>query len=249
MLAQQTYYASYWDKKNFEKTQEMAKLFEARTFINSKEEKLRYRLLKPLKYNSQKKYPLVVFLPYGGQPGTDTIRQIEGAFGADILSGYVNRINYPAFLFIPNCPAGGGWGGIPNYPTTDSLVFDAIEALEREAPGIDVKRLYVIGLSRGGYGVWNFITKRPDMFAAAIPVCGAGDPQLASKIVNVPVWAFHGEKDKNVPVAGSRDMINAIGKAGGNPRYTEFTGEGHNIGYQVTQTPALWDWLFDQKRE
>ncbi|HTF27838.1 MAG TPA: hypothetical protein VK625_03285 [Flavitalea sp.] len=246
-LTSESYSALYWNKQNFEKTKQLAELFEFRTFVNSRGETLMYRLLKPLNYDSTKRYPLVVSLPYGGQPGTDTIKQIEGAVAAEMLTTDINRNNYPAFVFIPHCPPGGGWGGIPNYPTTDSLVFDAISALDNEF-AIDVKRRYVTGLSRGGFGTWNFICKRPDMFAAAIPVCGGGDPTVAARAVDVAVWAFHGEKDKNVPVSGSRDMINAMKKAGGHPKYTEYPNEGHNIWYTVSTTPDLLDWLFAQKR-
>ena len=116
-------------------------------------------------------------------------------------------------------------------------------------PGIDAKRRYVTGISRGGYGAWQFICTRPDMFAAAIPVSAGGDPKLASKAVDVAIWAFHGVKDRNVPVSGSRDMIAAIKKAGGHPKYTEYPDEGHNIWDQVSKTPGLWDWLFAQKRK
>ncbi|MBA4055232.1 MAG: peptidase, partial [Marivirga sp.] len=111
------------------------------------------------------------------------------------------------------------------------------------------KRRYVTGISRGGYGSWHFICTRPDMFAAAIPVCGGGDPSRASNIVDVSVWAFHGAKDKNVPVDGSRHMIEAIKKAGGSPQYTEYENEAHNIWHRVSETPGLWDWLFEQQRD
>jgi predicted peptidase len=87
------------------------------------------------------------------------------------------------------------------------------------------------------------------MFAAAIPVCGGGDPQLAHRITDVSVWAFHGALDRNVPVSGSRDMIEAIKKAGGNPKYTEFSDKAHNIWHEVTQTPRVWDWLFEQRKD
>jgi Prolyl oligopeptidase family len=247
LISAECHSSLYWAKRNFEKTTELAQLFEFRVFINSNGDSLLYRLLKPLDYDPAKKYPLVISLPYGGQPGTDTIRQIEGASAAEVLSEYSNRRNYPAFIFIPHCPPGGGWGGIPNYPTTDSLVFEAISSLETQF-GIDAKRIYITGLSRGGYGTWNFICKRPDLFAAAIPVCGGGDPALASKAVDVAVWAFHGKNDKNVPVSGSRDMINAMRNAGGHPTYTEYPDEAHNIWNRVSITPGLWDWLFAQKR-
>lgn len=247
-VATEGYSGIYWGKRNFESTKALARLFEARIFVNSKGDTLRYRLLKPLNYDPQKQYPLVVSLPFGGQPGTDTIRQLEGAAAAEILSTDINRKKYPAFIFVPNCPAGSGWGGIANYPSVDTLVYKAITALDTVF-SIDAKRRYVTGISRGGYGSWHFICTRPDLFAAAIPVCGGEDPKFAPGIVGVAVWAFHGAKDQNVPVAGSRGMIEAMRKSGQKPKYTEYPNEGHNIWYQVSTTPGLWDWLFAQKRD
>lgn len=225
MLSSECHSSIYRVNRNFDKTKELAQLFESRIFTNNKGNILLYRLLKPLDYDPAKKYPLVVSLPYGGQPATDMIKQIEGAVAAELLSTDVNRKKYPAFIFIPHCPPGSGWGGIPNYPSVDSLVLDAISSLDNLF-GIDVKRRYVTGISRGGYGTWNFICKRPDMFAAAIPVCGGGDPAFASNAATVAVWAFHGKNDKNVPVSGSRDMISALERAGSHPKYSEFPDEG-----------------------
>lgn len=238
----------HWANYNFKKTKELAELFEARIFINHHGDTLRYRLLKPLGYDTSGKYPLVISLPYGGQPGTDTIRQIEGAAAAQLLSSDTNRKKYPAFIFVPNCPPGSGWGGIPGYPSVDSLVYEAITSLDEQYK-IDPKRRYVTGISRGGYGTWNFICMRPDLFAAAIPICGGGNPLLAPRAARVAVWAFHGANDRNVPVNGSRNMIGAIRKAGGRPKYTEYANEGHNIGYLVEITPGLWDWLFAQQKK
>jgi len=238
----------YWAQYNFNKTKELARLFEFRIFKNRYGNTLMYRLLKPINYDSTKKYPLVVSLPYGGQLATDTIKQIEGAVAAELLSTETNREKYRAFIFIPHCPPGGGWGGVPNYPSVDSLVYEAIGSLD-EKFSIDTKRRYVIGLSRGGYGAWNFICTRPDLFAAAIPVAGAGDPALAPKAVNVAVWAFHGKNDNNVPVEGDREMIHVLERMGGHPKYTEFPDKGHNIWYDVSITPGLLDWLFAQKRD
>jgi predicted peptidase len=227
----------YWQGKNAENTAKFATMGEERVFANGKGEKLKYLLIKPADYNPQTKYPLVVSLPYGGYE----------ASAAQLLAEGSNRYKYPAFLFVPFCPDGAGWGGIANYPTIDTLVFDAITELEKEM-SIDATRRYVTGVSRGGYGSWHFITSRPDMFAAAIPVCGAGNTQLAPRAVDVAVWAFHGALDRNVPVAGSRDMIGALKSAGGTPKYTEFEDKAHNIWYEVTQTPGIWDWLFEQKK-
>jgi predicted peptidase len=100
----------------------------------------------------------------------------------------------------------------------------------------------------GGYGTWHFIGTRPDLFAAAIPVCGKGDPALVRKMINVHIWAFHGRHDRNVPVSGSRDMIEAFKRTGGNPKYTEFPNKAHNIWEEVISTPGLLDWLFAQQQ-
>jgi len=209
----------------------------ARNFVDGKGNSLDYILIKPQNYDQQKKYPLVVCLPYGGY----------AAPAAELLSVGVSRSTYPAFIFIPFCPEGQGWGGIPGVRSMDVLVYETITSLAE--PGIDVKRRYVTGVSRGAYGTWQFICTRPDLFAAAMPVSGGGNPKLAPKSVHVAVWAFNGTKDRNVPVSGSRDMIAAIKKAGGHPEYTEFPDEGHNIWDRVSKTPGLWDWLFAQKRE
>lgn len=239
-LTSQTASKISWERQMKSKEKEWEKVWGAETFAWRAGDTLKYQLIKPLDFDSTKKYPMVVCLPYGGG--------IEGSPPAQFLLTQSNRTKYPAFLFVPFCPNGSGWGGIPNYPTMDTLVFASIEALEKKYDAIDAHRIYVTGVSRGGYGSWHFISLRPDMFAAAMPVCGGGDPDRASNMVNVAVWAFHGEDDINVPVSGSRDMIAAIKRSGGNPKYTEFEGEGHNIWHFVTQTPGVMDWMFEQKR-
>ena len=245
-ITSESYYSVYWGKRNFERTQRLAKRFEAHTFISNNGDTLFYRLLKPLNYDATKKYPLVVSLPYGGGT-TDKIIQTEGAAAAELLSTDSNRQKYPAFLFIPLRPSDASWGGIAGYTAIDSLVYEAITSLDQQY-GIDVKRRYVTGISMGGYGTWHFIGTRPDLFAAAIPVCGAGDPALVRKMINVHIWAFHGRHDRNVPVSGSRDMIEAFKRTGGNPKYTEFPTKAHNIWEEVIITPGLLDWLFAQKQ-
>lgn len=179
----------------------IAQPFEARTFVNSHGDSLLYRLMKPLDYDSTRKYPLVVCLHGSSAVGTDNVKQVAATLPAQMFSTAENRIKY------------------------------------------------VSGYSMGGYGAWHFICTRPEMFAAAVPICGGGDPELVKNIVDIPVWAFHGAKDMNVPVNGTRDMIEAIKKAGGNPRYTEFPDAAHDIWAEVTQTTELPEWLFTQKRD
>jgi hypothetical protein len=237
-----------WNKQAPERTQRLAEPFEPRTFVGSNGETLLYRFMKPVDYDSTKAYPLVVCLHHGGTHGNDNIKQVDGAPAAQVLSGYENQRKYPAFLFVPQCPEGSGWGGVATLPAIDGLVFEAIAEFEKEF-SVDEKRRYVTGISGGGYGSWHFISTRPEMFAASIPICGGANPQLASKAVSVPVWAFHGEEDSAVPVRFSREMVSAIKDAGGDPKYTEFDGAGHNIWEQVKATPGLWDWMFAQERD
>jgi pimeloyl-ACP methyl ester carboxylesterase len=248
-LAGESRAALKWINRGPERAQKLAQPFEARSYMNSQGDILLYRLMKPLDYDPNKKYPLVVCLHGGGGWGTDNVKQIDGSWAAQMLTEQYNRKEYPAFIFVPQCPPGFSWGGgIPNYPGIDKLVFETISSLEEEFE-IHDKRRYVMGGSLGGYGSWQFISTRPNMFAAAVPICGGGDPDLAQNIVDVPVWAFHGAKDRNVPVRRSREMIDAIKKAGGNPKYTEYPDAGHIISTQVRETSDLLDWLFAQKRD
>jgi predicted peptidase len=243
------YWLAQWINRGPEKAIALAKPFEARSYVNSKGDTLKYRLLAPMNYDSSQTYPLAVCLHGGGGRGTDNITQIEGSWTAQLLSEYRNREKYPAFIFVPQCSPASSWGGgLAGLSVVDEIVFDAIDQLEKEFP-IDKKRRYVMGESLGGYGTWHFIATRPAMFAAAVPICGGGDPSLANSIVNVPVWAFHGAKDRSVPVRLSREMVDAIKDAGGNPMYTEYPEEGHIISEQVTTTPGLLDWVFAQRRD
>jgi predicted esterase len=228
----------------------LAQIFEARTYKNNRGETMSYRLLKPIDYDSTKKYPLMVCLHGGAGWGTDNMKQLEGSLEAQILSSPENRKMYPAFLFVPQCPVGTSWGGnmLLGLKPVDSLVFEIIDSLENEFE-IDTTRRYVMGHSLGGYGTWHFICSRPEMFAAGVPMAGGGDAALAKNIVDVPVWAFHGRLDRNAPVTGSRHIIEAVRNAGGNPRYTEYPYVGHGIWDDVKRTPELMDWLFAQKRE
>jgi predicted peptidase len=189
-----------------------------------------------------------VCLHGGGGRGTDNLIQIEGSWTAQLLSEQPNREKYPAFVFAPQCPPTASWGGLPGGQVYDSIVFEAIALLEKEF-NIDASRRYVMGESLGGYGSWHFITARPQMFAAAVPICGGGDPSQANTIADIPVWAFHGAKDRSVPVRLSREMIEAMKQAGGNPKYTEYSDEGHIISKQVMDTPGLLDWLFEQSQK
>jgi hypothetical protein len=113
---------------------------------------------------------------------------------------------------------------------------------------IDASRLYVTGLSMGGYGTWDLLTRYPKMFAAGIPICGGGDPSQAAAIASLPVWAFHSADDDIVPVSGTRAIIAAMQQNGGSPLYTEYASGGHYCWIPAYGTPGLPEWLFEQQR-
>ena len=114
---------------------------------------------------------------------------------------------------------------------------------------IDSDRLYVTGLSMGGFGTFELTTRYPDVFAAAAPICGGGDPTKAKTLSALPVWVFHGDADRVVPVGFSRSMVKAIETAGGKPKYTEYPGVGHDCWTATYADPAFHDWLFAQTRQ
>lgn len=140
----------------------------------------------------------------------------------------------------------GGMGKEPSTPMR--LTLEVLGKLQKEF-SIDDKRLYLTGLSMGGYGTWDLLARYPKMFAAAVPVCGGGDESMAAVMKDVPIWCFHGGADPVVPTQRSRDMIKAIKDAGGNPKYTEYPGVGHNSWDKAYSETELPGWLFAQVKK
>jgi predicted peptidase len=233
-------------------------MLEKKTFTDAKDNTLSYRLLKPDNYDKKTKYPLVLFLHGAGECGKDNEAQLK--HGVAEFATKENRKNYPCFLVAPQCPSvrGGGWAKIdfrakeikladkPSEP--GRLALELVDALQKEY-SIDSKRIYVTGLSMGGYGTWDAICRHPDKFAAAVPVCGGGDLNQAEKIAKLPIWVFHGAKDGAVKVERSRDMVEAIKKAGGKPKYTEYPEVGHDSWVKAYKDGDMMKWLFAQKRK
>ncbi len=227
-------------------------------FKNDKGEKLHYRLMTPQGYDSKgtEKYPLVLFLHGAGERGEDNTKQL--IHGTKEFAKPENRSKYPAFVLAPQCPDGKRWVEVdwtldahtqlPEDSDTVKLLLQLISRLQQEYR-IDQQRQYVTGLSMGGYGAWDLITRHPDLWAAAAPVCAGGDEATAAKAAKIPVWAFHGDKDTVVKPQRSRNMIAALKKAGGEPRYTEYPGVAHNSWDAAYADPKLMEWLFAQKRK
>lgn len=214
---------------------------------------LNYRLLVPAKIEAGKKYPLVIFLHGAGERGSDNAAQLKHG-----VSDFVrHRSDYPCFLIAPQCPEGKKWvevdwsaasHDLPKEPGDQmALVRALIDQTIKQKP-IDADRIYVTGLSMGGYGTWDAISRYPDLFAAAAPICGGGDPKAAETIKDIPVWCFHGDQDQAVNVERSRKMIAAIKAAGGEPKYTEYPGVGHDSWTRSYANDDFFAWLFAQKK-
>ncbi len=245
---------------------ELAKRFAPHVHENQKGERMPYRLFSPARIEPGRTYPLVVFLHGAAGSGTDNEKQLQGGnlYGAMVWALAETQAKHPAFVVVPQ--SDWNWPCTlfdpKNPPKTAAdiklcapeaigigarLAFEVIDSLLGTRP-IDRGRIYVTGHSMGGAGTWHMIAHRPRFFAAAVPVCGRGIPELAPQMKDTPVWNFHGTKDEVEPVASSRVLIEAIRKAGGDPRHTEYADLGHTVFAWAYTEPALVEWLFAQKR-
>lgn len=220
-----------------------------------------YQVYVPAAYPaSAERWPVILFLHGAGERGADALRQTAVGLGAAIR---LSPKDYPAIVVMPQTPADSTWIGAP----ADA----ALAALDRTLSDYrtDPDRIYLTGLSLGGNGTWNLAFRHPERFAAIAPVCGfvtrparlpnaraiipsdTGDAMfaaLARRIGRVPTWVIHGEVDPVVPVAESRRAVEALKAAGGNVRYTEIMGGGHNVWDNVYASPQFRDWLFAQRK-
>jgi len=227
-------------------------------------------------------YPLIIALHGAGERGNDNEAQIEPHKLATVWADSINQKSHPCFVIAPQCPKNERWVDsnwdlntfdFKSKPISNELetVYDLIEKTIEKYP-IDRHRIYITGLSMGGIGTWYMLMKYPKTFAAAIPMSGVGDPQIACDIAHIPIWNFHGDMDKAVSVEGSRMMIEALGKCGDgvllipNPNsrdilenevnteeimnsdliYTEYQDKGHVIWKESYENILVREWLFSK---
>lgn len=230
--------------------------YESRMFRTQDDKSLPYCLLTPANFrpDADQKYPLVIFLHGAGERGTDNRAQLVHCTGKFLEPDV--RKEFPCFVIAPQCPQGQRWVEVdwgldrhdmPEQPSEPlALVTQLVDQLQMNLP-IDSRRIYVMGLSMGGYGTWDLVCRQPSRFAAAVPICGGADEAQAPRIAKVPVWAFHGDKDTVVKPERSRRMIEALKTAGAMPKYTEYPGVGHNSWSPAINEPGLLEWLFAQQ--
>jgi predicted peptidase len=210
-----------------------------------------YRLFIPEPRSPVRPLPLIVYLHGGAGAGTDNLLQITGGntAGSHLWATRDIQSRHPAFVVAPQLPGDNPWGA-PNSDELTSyarLVVDLLANLSEEFT-IDRDRIYLVGQSRGGVGTWDLVSKRPELFAAAVPLCGGGNRSRVVAAREVAIWAFHGAKDPTVPVAGSRELVAALKSVGGSIRYTEYPEAGHDVWTLAFAERELPEWLFAQTR-
>jgi predicted peptidase len=211
-----------------------------------------YRMLYP-DADTFRRYPLVIFLHGAGERGHDNEAQLK--WGVSNFATDQNMLLHPAIVVAPQCPEKSSWS---NFLRTDmnlqpdpskpmQMLIDLIHSLVKTMP-IDSNRIYITGLSMGGYGTYDAIERYPNLFAAAIPVCGAGDTSRAKSIARIPLWIVHGEDDPAVNPRYSIDMLEALRRAGARPGLTLYPGVGHFSWLGAYSDPQLLEWLFEQHK-
>lgn len=213
---------------------------------------LLYRLLYP-DADTFRRYPLVIFLHGSGERGHDNEAQLK--WGVSNFATDQNMLLHPSIVIAPQCPEKGSWSNFtrgdmslqPNPTKTMQLLFDLIHSLVKTLP-VDSNRIYITGLSMGGYGTYDAIERNPNLFAAAIPVCGAGDTSRAKIIAHIPIWIVHGADDPAVNSRYSVDMVEALRRIGARPGLTLYPGIGHFSWLGAYSDPQILEWLFEQHK-
>lgn len=230
-------------------------LYERHTFVDSLNVVLPYRLLTP-KATKGELFPLVVFLHGSGERGTDNERQLT--HGASLFAAPETSARFPAYVLFPQCEA-RAWtlhtapdsfrqgAPLPPLSPREGAVMQLIATLLRTYP-IDSSRVYLMGISMGAIATYDLACRFPTTFAAAVPICGAVNPDFLPLASRVPFMIFHGENDSTIPVEASRDAFSALTAAGASAEYIEFPGEGHDCWDSAFGYPDLLPWLFSQRK-
>lgn len=220
-----------------------------------------YRIHLPEGYDGKKKYPLVLFLHGAGERGSDNWQHMganavwRNAWTNGTDPGLRDRV----IILAPQCPANRKWVNSDwsghSYDFSRTRMSEELKAVHGilmhvlKTRKVDRKRLYITGLSMGGYGTWDMIMRYPDLFAAAAPVCGGGSPAHAGRIAAMPIWVFHGADDEVVPAEASRMMVEALKKVKSSVKYTEYSGVGHDSWTNAYSEPGFVPWFLGRKRK
>lgn len=223
---------------------------------------LNYRLLLPKDFSEDKTYPLVLFLHGAGERGSNNNKQL--VHGSSLFLNEKHRDSFPTIVIFPQCPQNDYWSKLEADRSTKPITFNykyneapttamssVIDLMDKmlEKPYVKADQVYVMGLSMGGMGTFEIIYRKPEIFAAAIPICGGGDPNSVTKYaISIPLWVFHGAKDNVVDPNLSLKMVSAILSAGGFPKLTLYDFANHNSWDPAFAEPELLKWLFSKTK-
>ncbi|NRD22237.1 prolyl oligopeptidase family serine peptidase [Winogradskyella litoriviva] len=227
------------------------------------EDTLKYRIMYPENFSEDNEYPVVLFLHGAGERGDDNTKQL--AHGSKLFTNKMNRGAFSAIVIFPQCPQDSYWSNAnvdrSSYPISlefpkdkeatkpMQLVIDLMQEVTRK-DYVNKAKVYVGGLSMGGMGTFEILSRQPDMFAAAFAICGNGNAELAKLYANkVEMWIFHGAKDDVVDPKGSIKMVNAILENGGKPNFTLYADDNHNSWDSAFAEPELLTWLFSKSKK
>lgn len=240
--------------------------YTTRAFTDAQGDTMTYYLFTPPQASREPgvRLPLTLVLIGAGERAVSGETAAQNAAKAlndpyvKLWSSSTVQANWPGYVLVPQVVNPNRWVNVPGstgsyhlapQPSTWLTMAKAILDLTiRESSGrIDTRRVYVTGISMGGYGVWDAIERWPATFAAAAPISGAGDPSGASEIAHMPLWVFHGSHDTTVPISGSENMVAALKTLGGDPRFTIIPSVGHDIWMKAYSYPGFLAWLYAQR--
>ena len=231
--------------------------YEHKSFTSQDGTELKYRLLTPPENAHGKKFPLVVFLHGAGERGSDNEKQL--IHGSQMFLNPTNREKFPAYVIFPQCPEDKYWAfskrpssfyEMTAEETATPILLAVKELIDSYLtnPTVDASRVYVMGLSMGGMATYDLVSRFPEIFAAAIPICGAADNENLSKVNGVKWRIYHGDADDVVPVTCSRLAYAALKKGNADVEYFEFPGCNHGSWNPAFNQPDFMKWLFKQKK-
>ncbi len=197
---------------------------------------MQYLLYLPKEYERKEVWPLVLFLHGVGERGDDL--ELVKRHGMPKLIEACQE--FPFVVVSPQCPDDTWWNPLHLTEVLDEVVGKC---------KVDEERIYVTGLSMGGFGTWALAAHTPERFAALAPICGGGNPIWAERLAHVPIWVFHGAKDDVVPIRRSEEMVEALEQKGGSVQFTVYPEAEHDAWTETYANDGLYEWLLEQKRE
>lgn len=227
--------------------------FEKGSFVASNGDILNYRLLPPLDFDSKKqqKYPIIIFLHGAGERGDDNYSQL--LHGGQKWLNPVVREKYPAFVLCPQCPKDARWSKVKYHENDKGTKKEMLHSLKELIESfiakdeIDDKKVYITGLSMGGVGTFDMCCNYPELFDAAIPMCGNANIDLLKNAKDVRFRIYHGDKDVVVPFEGSRRAYKELKRVGADVTYIEYVGVGHNCWNDAFNDEEYLSWLFGKR--